>query len=75
MTVASLQRYALFLARFDYSNEFKNTAQHGNADGLSRLPLEEACDKETVEIFQMSQIQVMPVSTDVIRPATKRDPM
>ncbi|XP_068716958.1 uncharacterized protein [Montipora capricornis] len=58
--------------------EYKNTIQHGNADGLSRLPLEEARDKETVdpvEIFQVSQMQVLPVSADMIRQATQRDPI
>ncbi|KAK2571346.1 Tyrosine kinase receptor Cad96Ca [Acropora cervicornis] len=72
MTVAPLQRYALFLAGFDYSNELKNTAQHGNADGLSRLPLEEACDEETVEISQMSQIQVMPTRLHNLKPNISR---
>jgi hypothetical protein len=41
MTVARWQRYALFLAGFEYSIEYKSTSQHGNADGLSRLPLKE----------------------------------
>ena len=62
MTVARLRRYALFLAGFEYSIEYKNTTQHGNADGLSRLPLKKACDKEVVdpvEIFQVSQIEVL----------------
>ena len=69
MTVARLQHYALFLAGFEYSIEYKNTTQHGNADGLSRLPLEEAHDKERVdpvEIFQVSQMEVLPVSADMI---------
>ena len=45
---------------------------------MPRLPLEEARDKETVdpvEIFQLSQVQVLPVSTDMIRQATQRDPI
>ena len=46
MTVARLRRYTLFLAGFEYSIEYKNTTQHGNADGLSRLPLKKASDKE-----------------------------
>ena len=69
MTVARLQRYTLFLAGFEYSIEYKNTTQHGNADGLSRLPLKKACDKEVVdpvEIFQASQIEVLPVNADMI---------
>jgi len=49
MTVARLQRYALFLAGFEYTIEYKNTTQHGNADGLSRLPLKKASDKEVVD--------------------------
>ena len=49
MTFARLQCYALFLAGFDYSIEYKNTIQHGNKDGLSRLPLEEASNKETLD--------------------------
>ena len=34
ITIARLQRYPLFLAGFDYVIEYKNTNQHGNADGL-----------------------------------------
>ena len=45
MTVARLQRYPLFLAGFDYIIEYKNTTQHRNADGLSRLPLKKGGDK------------------------------
>jgi len=78
MTVARLQRYALFLAGFEYSIEYKNTTQHGNADGLSRLPLKKACDKEVVdpvEIFQVSLIEVLPVNADMIRQTTQRDPV
>ena len=63
MTVARLQCYALFLAGLDYSIEYKKTTQHGNADGLSCLPLE------------VSQMQVLPVSADMIRQATQRDPI
>ncbi|CAB4018206.1 Hypothetical predicted protein [Paramuricea clavata] len=39
MTATRLQRYALFLAGFEYDIEYKNTKEHCNADGLSRLPL------------------------------------
>ena len=78
MTVARLQRYALFLAGFEYSIEYKNTTQHGNADGLSRLPLKTSYNNEVVdpvEIFQVSQIDVLPVNADMIRQATQRDPI
>ena len=77
MTIARLQRYALFLAGFDYSIEYKSTTQHGNADGLSRLPLECGENKETVdpaEIFQVSQMEMLPVSSDMIRREIQKDP-
>ena len=39
LAAARLQRWALLLAAYQYEVEFKSTDQHGNADGLSRLPL------------------------------------
>ena len=63
----------LFIAGFNHSIEYKNTSQHGNADGLSRLPV--TGDSETAEdsgeIFQMSQTDVLPVSVDMIRQAKR----
>lgn len=62
MTVARLQRYA---------------TQHGNADGLSRLPLTESQNIQTfdpAEIYQISQVEMLPVSAHVIRRETQRDP-
>ena len=59
-----------------YSIEYKNTTQHGNADGLSHLPLKKAYSKEVAdpaEIFQGSQLEVLPVNADKIRQATQRD--
>ena len=41
--------YALFLAGFEYSIEYKDTTQHRNADGLSRLPLRKECNKEVAD--------------------------
>ena len=76
MTVARLQRYALFLAGFKDSIEYKNTSQHGNADRLSHLPLRKECNKEVadpMENFQVSQLEVLPVSTDMIHQASHRD--
>lgn len=34
-----LQRWALFLSRYNYEIHFRPTAQHANADTLSRLPI------------------------------------
>lgn len=70
LTVTHLQRYALLQAAFKY----KNTIQHGNVDGLPRLPLKKAYSKEVAdpaERFQVSKLEVLPVNADMIRQATK----
>ena len=70
-------RYALYLAGFDYKIEYKSTSQHGNADALSRLPLEGRQSKQKVdlaEVFQISQIEMLPVNPDMIRRETEKDP-
>ena len=36
---ARIQRWALILAMYEYTLQFKSTTQHSNADALSRLPL------------------------------------
>ena len=39
MAAACLQRWAILLSAYRYEVEFRPTGKHGNADGLSRLPL------------------------------------
>ena len=66
MTAARLQRYALFLAGYRYSIVYRKTTDHGNADGLSRLPLDNPgarTDNDAdVEAFHVSQFDVLPVN-------------
>ena len=61
VTAAGLQRYALFLAGYDYQIEYKNTKVHSNADSLSRLPLktEERAEEivDPVNVFSMMQFE------------------
>ena len=40
MSASRLQRWAIILSAYTYSIEYKPTKQHGNADCLSRLPLD-----------------------------------
>ncbi|GBL91842.1 Uncharacterized protein K02A2.6 [Araneus ventricosus] len=60
-------------AKFDIV--FRKTADHGNADFLSRLPKtsEELEVKDDITIFQMTQIETLPVTSRELRQETGKD--
>ena len=74
-TAARVQRYALFLSGFQHDIEFKSTKQHGNADGLSRLPLQSRVyDRDDDDdVFYTSQIEQLPVTNVEIKKETQRE--
>ena len=76
-TAASrLQRQALFLASYSYKIQYRNTAQHANADALSRLPLETpqpTWEEEDVETFVVKQIERLPLTASSLKQATSED--
>ena len=76
LAAARLQRWAWILSAYRYDIEFRPTDEHANADGLSRLPLPdgvlaEACDDPTV--FNISQMDALPVTVTKLRNATASD--
>ena len=76
-TAARLQRYALFLQGHDYDIEYKSSKSHANCDGLSRLPYsqsEDLPDSDSVELYNLSQIDSLPVSASDVKRETRRDP-
>lgn len=77
MTAARLQRYALFLSGFDYIIEYKSTTKHCNADGLSRLPLQqkerEDLEVDSTEVFHASQFVPLPITSEAVARETRRD--
>ena len=79
MTAARLQRHALFLAGFDYKIEYKSTTEHCNADGLSRLPLQqeefEEMGVDSSEVFHATQFASLPVTSEAVSRETRRDPV
>ena len=77
LAAARLQRWAILLSAHNYDIRFKPTAAHGNADGLSRCPLP-GQRKETQSepsIFNISQINALPVTCVQLQAATRTDPV
>ena len=71
LDAARKQRWSLILAAYRYE-----TAKHANADGLSRLvpaSLEEQEEKE--EVYLISYVKELPVTSQDIADATTKDPV
>ena len=79
LAAARLQRWALLLSGYQYKVEFCPTAQHGNADCLSRLPIgqhqPDGLPEDTPSPFNISQINVLPVRVDQLKQASSQDPL
>ena len=75
---ARIKRRALILSAYSYRVQYKPGVQHGNADGLSRLPLPESVNEiptpgET--ILMLENLQTTPVNIKHVRQWTERDPV
>ena len=78
LAAARLQRWALLLSAYTYTIEYKNSSSHGNADALSRLPLPESTPisfSPAPYCFNIGQIESLPVTSDAVQRATRRDPI
>ena len=80
LAAARLQRWAILLSAYPFEIRFKPTRSHANADGLSRLPLATAKEESVVcspepSIFNISQLEALPVTAAQIEAATRNDPI
>ena len=76
VAASRLQRWALVLSAYQYDVKFRATEEHGNVDGLSRLPLKgERHEEEETEasIFNMVQIETLPVTAGQLRNESRQD--
>ncbi len=76
LAAARMQRWSLILAAYSYTIEYRPTDAHGNADSLSRLPLnvqEEDNIPEEPSVFNMRQLQTLPVTSTRIQTDTRTD--
>ena len=74
MAAAHLQRLALLLSAYSYSIEFKPTQDHGNADGLLRLPLGSRQPPDMTSAFMIGQVQALPVTSEYLETVLREDP-
>ena len=72
------------LNQYDYTIEYRNTKQHGNADALSRLAQgpdsnfdgeESDADIDTICTIKTISMQVKPVDSEVLAKETAKDPV
>ena len=77
LAAVRLQRWSILLSAYNYDIQFKSTSAHANADGLSRLPISDnKTPDQSVEVslFNVAQINCLPVTAQQIDRLTKSDP-
>ena len=76
VAAARMQRWAVILSGYHYDIEYRRSADHCNADALSRLPLQTgASSKLSEETYRISYVEELPLSARDIGKATQKDPV
>jgi hypothetical protein len=77
MATTRLQRWALILSAYEYSIVYKEGRKNANADGLSRLPLNNKTEPEVPGemILLMEHMDLTPVTSRQIKSWTRKDPI
>ena len=78
LAAARMQRWALLLSAYTYDINFRSTKMHANADGLYWLPLPDDLpvgNAPDPAIFNMSQLESLPIQAQEVAAATAADPV
>ena len=75
LAAARIQHWAVILQAYNYQVEYRSSAEHANADALSRLPCDISPMKEEAEMFFFSGLDELPVDSKDISRHTRRDPV
>ena len=74
LAAARMQRWALILSAYTYNLEFRPTAEHSNADALSRCPLPEFPQKREYDFcYNMEFLSEAPLTFADIKKETEKD--
>lgn len=76
LSALRMQHYAVFLETFDFEICYRPSKDHGNADGMSRLPVTDQSNLnqiEEVDVVQINQIETLPVDVKEIGEYTSKD--
>eukprot|EP00731_Ephydatia_muelleri_P021136 Em0013g863a len=79
MVSPRVQRWALTLSAFDYTNSFRAGKLQGNADALSRLPLQHSPEEvptpgDMILLLEALDLSEAPISAAAINKLTGKDP-
>ena len=75
MASARLQRWSIALGAYDYTLRYKPGPNHGNADMLSRLPVDPAPTTVPEPMEQMEMLSTTPLTAAQIKQWSRRDPI
>jgi hypothetical protein len=78
MAAGRIQRWALILSAYEYELLYRKGDAHGNADGLSRLPLSDTVQDTPIlgeTVLLLEQLDEMPVTAKEIKQWTASDPV
>ena len=73
IAAARLNRWAVILSAYSYEMEYRPTKSMGNADALSRLPVDEPVEEQTVNTTLMIEAYQIPISSKTIAKFTVKD--
>ena len=75
LSAARMQRWSLILAAYQYEIEYPSSAEHANADALSRLVSSSADDRLDVDEYLICYVNEFPVTARDIASATGKHPV